>query len=393
MHVIPDAEWDGSNFASEQDLEWFKNAKFGMYIHFGLSTFVNQDLSWGMAKPVFPDPSYSKAYPREEWTTWKDSLTLDEFDVNDFKHILKESGVKYVMLVAKHHDGFHFWDTEFSDFKSTNTPYGKDFVKEIIEACRESGVKVGIYYSQRDWYHPDYEPIDTTTIDKIPEPPYFKAKLGHEVKPGLKHQKYIDYQFKVVEELCTKYGKLDMFNFDANYWNGMYTADMWDSECLTRMIRRLQPGIIINNRASLPGDYDSPEQRIGIFQNNRAWETCMCLCDTWSYSPSRVKPPLELFQNLQSIAVGDGNLLLSWGMEWSGRWNPEQKKAFIGLGDYLKTYGQTIYNTQGGPWISQDWGGTTYAEDKIFVHVVKLPADKTIRLPKAMILRYALQLL
>lgn len=383
VHVIPDQEWDSSNFATNEDIQWFKDAKFGMYIHFGLSTFVNQDLSWGMAKPVFPDPSYSKAYPKEVWTTWKDSLILDQYDLEDFKHILKETGVKYVMIVAKHHDGFHLWDTQFSDFKSTNTPYGKDFIKETLDACREAGVKVGVYYSQRDWYHPDYEPIDTTTINKIAQPPYFQAKDGQEVKQGISHKKYMDYQFQAVRELCTKYGKLDMFNFDANYWNGMYTADMWDSECLTRMIRRLQPGIIINNRASIPGDYDSPEQRIGVFQNNRPWETCMSLCDTWSYSPTRIKSSLELFQNLQSSVVADGNVLLSWGMEWSGKWNLEQKEAFLGVGDYLKKYEKSIYSTNGGPWLPENWGGSTYSKDKIYIHITKIPVSKEIRLEKS----------
>ena len=128
------------------------------------------------------------------------------------------------------------WDTQYSDFKSTNSPYKKDFIREVVDACHLADIKVGIYYSQRDWYHPDYQPVDPETAERITVPPYFQAKKGKTVKPGKNHQKYIDYQFDVVRELCTNYGKIDIFWFDANYWGGMFTSDMWCSHrphCVT----------------------------------------------------------------------------------------------------------------------------------------------------------------
>lgn len=380
VHVIPDKDWNDSNFASQEDMQWFRDDKYGMYIHFGLSTIKNKEISWAVAKAVFPDKNPSSVYPREVWTSWADSLVLPKFSKDDLADIIKRSGVKYVVLVTKHHDGFHFWDTKYSDFKSTNSPYGKDLVREVVDACHIAGVKVGLYYSQRDWYHPYYEPIDTTTIEKIAGPPYFRAKEGMKVRPGKNHQKYIDYQFNAVRELCTNYGKIDMFCFDAVSWNGMFTADMWDSERLTRMMRELQPGILINNRASIPGDYDSPEQRIGMFQNRRAWETCMTLCETWAYSPTRVKTPLEVFQYLQSAVIGDGSILLSWGMMWDGSWNETQKKSFIDTGSYLEKYGESIYETRGGPWLPKDWGGTTFKGNKVYVHIINKPQSGSIEL-------------
>jgi len=381
VHVVPDEEWNNSNFATDKEPEWFKNAKFGMFIHFGLSTFKNKELSWGVAQRVMPDIKSNDMYPREVWTSWADSLRLENFNQKELVDIIKKSGIKYVVVVAKHHDGFHLWDTKYSNFKSTNSPYGKDFIKEVVNACNTAGVKVGIYYSQRDWYHPDYEPVDENTADVIGSAPYFKAKEGMKVKAGKNHQKYIDYQFDVVKELCTNYGKIDIFWFDAVYWNGMFTPDMWDAERLTRMIRQLQPGILINNRTSIPGDFDTPEQRIGFFQNNRPWESCMTLCEGWSYSPSKVKTPLEVFQQLQSTAIGDGNLLLSWGMMWDGNWDETQKQSFIGAGSYLKKYGEAVYNTHGGPWLPENWGGTTFKGNKVYVHIIHKPENNIIVLP------------
>lgn len=380
VHVMSDEAWNSSNFASKEDMKWFEDARYGMYIHFGLATYKGRDLSWGMADGVAPDVSKG-AYPREEWTSWPNLLKLEKFSKKELADILRQSGMKYVMLVTKHHDGFHFYDTRYSDFKITRTPYGKDFVKEVVEACRMAGVKVGFYFSQRDWYHPDYEPIDTTTIERIAPAPYFRVKKGKQIRQGTKHRKYIEYMFNTIRELCTNYGKIDMFNFDASYWNGMFTADMWDAERLTRMIRELQPGIIINNRASLPGDYDSPEQRIGMFQDRRMWETCMCLCDTWSYSPTRVKGPMEVFRNIQSAAIGNGNVLLSWGMKWNGEWDETQKNSLLNTGTLLKKYGKSIYKTHGGPWMPENWGGATFRGNKVYIHILKTDI-RTISLPK-----------
>ena len=383
VHIIPDKEWDQSNFASAKDLEWFKNAKYGMFLHFGLSTFKNADLSWGtIADRVIPDIPKDGLYIKDVWSKFADSLRLENFSTKEFVKILKDSKVKYIVVVTKHHDGFHLWDTKYSDFKSTNTPYGKDFIREIVDACREAGIKIGFYYSQRDWYHPDYCPVDPETADRTMHAPHFKAKEGMAAKPCPKHQKYIDYQFNVIRELCTNYGKIDLLWLDAFYWNGMFTADMWDSEALTRMIRELQPGIIINNRAGLPGDYDTPEGRIGMFQNTRPWETCIPLCDDWSYTPTRVKTPLEVFQKIQSTVIGDGNFLISCGMKWDGAWDEVQKKSLIETGKYLNKYGQSIFNTRGGIWLPEDWGGTTFNQNKIYIHIVRKPDSGKISLIK-----------
>ncbi|KIO77601.1 hypothetical protein TH53_08065 [Pedobacter lusitanus] len=328
-------KWNASNFATPEDMKWFNDARFGMFITFGLSAYVNKDLSWPVVYTRKAPDSGHGAYPDSVWTKWPSLFKLQKFNADEWVKIAQNAGMKYIVVIAKHHDGFHMWDTEYSDFKITNTPFGRDYLKELSDACHKVGMRFGIYYSQRDWHHPDYAPVDSSTIKQIPDAPYFEPLPGKEVKPGPSHQKYIDYQFNVVRELCTKYGKVDLFWFDACWWGGMFTADMWDAEKLTRMIRKLQPGIIINNRASLPGDFDTPEQRIGMYQE-RSWESCMTLNGSWAYSPAPVKPVKLLIHDLLSSAAGNGNVLLSWGALWNGEFDSEQKDSLLEIGQWLK---------------------------------------------------------
>lgn len=382
LHNFTQQEWNSSNFASEKELEWFRDARYGMLICFGPSTYKGQDLSWGICKEAKAPDSGHGQYTIDEWSKWSEEhMSLEGFDADEWIDIAKKSGMKYVVVVAKHHDGFHLWDTEFSDFKITNTPFGRDYLKEISDACHKAGMKFGIYYSQRDWYHPDYAPIDTTTINRIPEAPYYTAKPGKKIQAEPKHAKYIEYQKNVVRELCTKYGKVDIFWFDASYWGGMFTAEMWDSENLTRIIRDLQPGIIINNRTSVPGDFDTPEQRIGMYQYPRPWESCMTLTGTWSWSTNgKPRSVNQLLHILISTASGSGNTLMSWGPKWDGSYEDSQIERLEELGDWLKEYGQSIYGTEGGPWITDKWGSSTYKDKKayLFIDVTK---NSTISLP------------
>jgi alpha-L-fucosidase len=289
LQMFTPEQWEASNFASEEEMQWFNEARYGMFIHFGLSTYIEKDLSWGMCYTRKAPDRGQGPIPDSVWTKYPQHFVFADFDAKKWVEIAQKAGMNYIVTIAKHHDGFHMWDTQYSDFKVTNTPFGRDYLKKIADACHEAGMKFGIYYSQRDWYHPDYAPVDTALIDVIAQPSYFKAKAGvNQVRAGATHQKYIDYQFNVVRELCTNYGKLDVFWFDAAWWGGMFTAEMWDSEKLTRMVRELQPGIIINNRASLPGDFDTPEQKIGMYLLRR-WESCITLCKSWSWSPTPVK--------------------------------------------------------------------------------------------------------
>jgi alpha-L-fucosidase len=381
LQKISPEEWKVSNFATEKEMQWFNDSRYGMFIHFGLSTYIGKDLSWGMCYTrKAPDTGHGPIAD-SIWKKYPQYFVFNDFDARKWVEIAQKAGMKYIVTIAKHHDGFHLWDTKYSDFKVTNTPFGRDYLKEIADACHAAGIKFGIYYSQRDWYHPDYAPVDTSLINAIPEAPYYIAKPGvQKVVAGPNHQKYIDYQFNVVRELCTNYGKVDVFWFDACWWGGMFTSEMWDSERLTRMIRELQPGIIINNRASIPGDFDTPEQKIGMYQA-RPWESCVTLCGSWSWSDTPVKSAKTLVQILTSTACGNGNMLLSWGPKWEGAFDPAQVTRLEEVGGWLKQYGYTIYNTKGGPWYPEKWGGSTYNGKKVFLHITSKSGNELLLLP------------
>jgi alpha-L-fucosidase len=367
------AEWEASNFAAADDVQWFRDAKYGMFIHFGLATHNNAELSWGVCQTRKAPDVGNGPVPDEVWQSWPNDFVFEKFDAREWVRIAKAGGFKYVVIIAKHHDGFHLWDTDYSEFKVTNTPFKRDYLKELADACRAEGMPFGIYYSQRDWYHPDYMPVDSGKAEI--QGLNWKLKPGESSPMGDRHAKYNEYQFNVVRELCTKYGKVDIFWWDAAWWGGMFTAEMWDAEKLTRMIRELQPGILMNNRASVPGDFDTPEQRLGSFQDWRPWESCICLTHTWSYSGSPPKSRNEIIRMLVNNACCDGNMLLSWGPKWDGEFAAAEKARLIEVGVWLKENGVAIYGTRGGPWKFGAWGGSTRRGDKAWLHVTQWPTE------------------
>jgi alpha-L-fucosidase len=371
--------WAASNFATEDDLQWFRDARYGMFIHFGLSTFAKSDLSWGVCRTRKAPDVGSGPIADEVWQSWPQEFRLEKFDATEWVRIAQEANFKYIVLITKHHDGFHMWDTAESDFKITNTPFGRDLVKEVVDACHAAGMPIGLYYSQRDWYHPDYMPVDLEKVTR--KDLWWTLKPGYDSPAGERHAKYIEYQERVVRELCTKYGKIDVFWWDAFCLGNMFTAEMWEGERMTRLIRELQPGIIINNRCSVPGDFDTPEERLGAFQNWRPWESCICLTSSWSYSATPPKTLKQLVNMFTNNVCGDGNLLLSWGPHWDGEFDAAEKARLVEFGSWLKTREHTLFGTRGGPWICNSWGGSVHRGSTVHLHVTNLPGG-ILDLPK-----------
>jgi alpha-L-fucosidase len=232
------------------------------------------------------------------------------------------------------------FDSKQTDYKITNSPFKRDVVKELADACHKAGLKLGFYYSPVDWYHPDYRTEN--------------------------HSRYIKFLHGQIRELCTNYGRLDIMWFDG--LGG--SAKDWDSENLFRMIRKLQPHIVINNRAGLAADHDTPEQRIGKFQHDRAWETCMTICRQWAWKPNdQMKSLKQCIQTLVSAVGGDGNLLFNVGPMPDGRIEPRQVQRLREMGVWLSKYGRSIYGTRGGPFKTGSWGASTHKGNNIYIHV------------------------
>ena len=356
---FPEDRWDASSFAPSDATRWWQDARFGMFIHFGVASLKGVELGWGRATRLKPDGGVGTV-PDEIYDNLYKEFTIEKFEAAKWVRLARQTGMKYIVVITKHHDGFHLWDTAFSDYKITKSPFGRDYLKELVEAAHAEGMPLGFYFAQREWYHPHYDPRG--------------------VYPGRDHKKYIEYQFNAVRELLTKYGKIDILWFDAAWWGGMFREEDWDSERLYRMARELQPDILINNRASIPGDFDTPEQHVGGFQTNRPWESCVTLTGSWGYKPdSPVKSPKQVIDLLVQCATGDGNLMLNVGPMPTGEVAPKEIEVLNVVGDWMAKFGESIYQTRGGPLRNASWGGTTHRGDTVYVHVLKWPGE-TLRL-------------
>jgi alpha-L-fucosidase len=338
--------------ASPEDVQAWRELKFGLFVHWGPVSLKGTEIGWsrGGERRGRNDKSTGEI-PVDVYDNLYKQFNPVEFNADEWVRIAKDAGMRYLVFTSKHHDGFSMFDSKLTDYKITNSPFKRDVVKELADACHKAGLKLGYYYSPVDWHHPDYRTAN--------------------------HQKYIEYMHGQLREICSNYGQIDIIWFDG--LGG--TAKDWDSENLFRMIRRLQPHVIINNRAGLPGDHDTPEQRIGAFQSNRPWETCMTICRQWAWKPNdQMKSLKECLQTLIRVTGGDGNLLFNVGPMPDGRIEPRQVDRLKEMGDWLRQYGESIYGTRGGPIKTTAQVASTYKGNTIYVHILAWPGD-TITLP------------
>ena len=338
--------------ADPKSLEWWRQARFGLFLHWGPVSLSGQEISWsrGGVRLGLPtnDPNWGNlannertGIPIEEYDNLYKRFDPVKFNARELVALAKAAGMGYIVLTSKHHDGFCMFDSEYTDYDIMAGPYGKDICKQLADACHEAGMRLGWYYSPPDWHHPDYY------TDR--------------------HYRYIRYLHNQVRELLTNYGKVDIMWFDGL----MCTADKLHSDTLYKTIRKLQPGILINNRLALPGDFDTPEQTIGRFQNQRPWESCITIGDQWSWRPNdRTKSLKQCISTLVQCAGGDGNLLFNVGPKSDGSIEPDQVDRLRNMGVWLRKYGESIYGTRGGPFILSHVGASTYSGNKIYIHVL-----------------------
>ena len=336
--------------ATPQDLAWWREARFGLFIHWGPVSLKGTEIGWSRGGERRGTGGTGEI-PFDVYDNLYKQFNPTRFNAAEWVAVAKAAGMKYLVFTTKHHDGFCEFDTQFTEYKITRTPFGRDVVKELSDACHKAGLKLGFYYSPPDWHHPDYRTAN--------------------------HRRYIDYLHGELRELCSNYGKVDIIWFDGL---GGSAAD-WDAEKLFKMMRGLQPHLLINNRAGLPGDWDTPEQEIGKFQNNRPWESCITICNQWAWKPGDEMKSLEqCLQTLIRCAGGDGNLLLNVGPKPTGEIEPRQVQRLKEMGLWLRRFGQSIYGTRGGPFKPGDWGASTYAGKRIYLHLLKI-GDNGVALP------------
>jgi len=337
--------------ADPEDMAWWREARFGLFIHWGPVSLKGTEIGWSRGgerrgrkgRGPIPAEVYDNLYKQFNPT---------KFDAREWVEIAKAAGMKYLVFTTKHHDGFCEFDSKLTDYKITNSPFGRDVVAELAEACHEGGIGLGFYYSPPDWHHPDYRTRN--------------------------HARYIQYLHGQLRELCTNYGKVDIIWFDGL---GGKATD-WGSDRLFKMIRTLQPHVIINNRAGLPGDFDTPEQRVGRFQTDRPWESCITICRQWAWKPNdRMKSLKQCIDTLVKCAGGDGNLLLNVGPMPTGEIEPRQVVRLKEIGAWLSKHGQAIYATRGGPFRPGAWGAATCKGNTIYVHILAWKGEALVLPP------------
>ena len=319
--------------------QWFTHDRFGMFIHWGLYALPSRH-EWIKSIECISEEKYQKYF---------EMFDPDLYDPKEWAAKAKTAGMKYAVLTSKHHEGFCLWDSAYTDYKSTNTPAGRDLVKEYVEAFRAEGLKVGFYYSLIDWHHPDF------TVDKIH--PRRKDENAKDLNEGRDMKRYAEYMRNQVTELLTNYGKIDILWYDFSYegdddWPESKSKDAWEAEELIALTRKLQPGIIIDNRTGIEQDIWTPEQ----FQPAQwlkceetgellTWEACQTFSGSWGYyrDEQTWKSPEMLIRMLvNTVAIG-GNLLMNVGPTARGYLDQRAQDALAVYAKWMKYNSRSIY--------------------------------------------------
>lgn len=331
-------------FEVPERLKWWIEARFGMFIHWGLYAIPARG-EWVM---------FFERIPKSEYAKFARKFNPKRFNADEWVSLAKEAGMRYIVLTTRHHDGFCLWDSKVSDFTSVKSAAKRDFIAEYVEACRKAGLRVGFYYSLLDWRWPEYWEGPT----KNPEG----------------WAKFREYVHEQVRELMSNYGKIDILWYDGAW---PYTSEDWQSQRLNSMVRSLQPDIIINNRSGLPEDFETPEQQIRYF--DRPWESCMTIDESWwgyHAGDKHLKSPLEIIRLLVRCVAGNGNLLFNVGPKADGSIPEKYKRRLKVVGEWLKKNGESIYGAGAAPFGASHLGLVTAKGNVIYVHVLYWPGKE-----------------
>ena len=362
----------------EARIAWWRNDRFGMFIHFGLYAMPARH-EWVRSKERIDDAAYEKYFRK---------FNPDLFDAREWARAAKAAGMKYMVLTTKHHEGFCLWDTKTTDYKITRTPFGRDLVREYVDACRAEGLKVGFYYSVIDWHHPDYT-IDhghpLRPAERFTDASYAAVNRGRDMA------RYRKYMFAQVEELLTQYGKIDIVWFDYTS-KGRYgkTWKDWDAPELLRMTRRLQPLILIDNRLGLDdtvdgGDFVTPEQfKVPCwpkrFGKEFPWETCQTFSGSWGYFRDETtwKSAPQLIELLVHAVSFGGNLIMNVGPTARGVFDPRATDRLEAFGRWMRLNARAVYGCTRAPSDFVAPAGTllTYnpSARRLYIHLINYPA-------------------
>jgi alpha-L-fucosidase len=348
---------------ADRRVAWWREARFGMFIHFGVYSVAGRG-EWAR---------FSEQIPQREYARLAEHFTPDLKSPEEWVRVARQAGMRYMVLTARHHDGFALFDSHANEFNSARTAAHQDIVREFVDAARAGGMRVGLYYSPLDWRFPGY----------------FFPDLYLESAVAMRDQYHQE-----LEQLASGYGKLDLIwfdgggeqwlgfggmEFDGGSWKSRDRAKpysgafSWQDDLVIARLRQLQSQILINDRTSAPGDWRTREgaDRLGGFDNVQPWELCVTLAGAWGYQPGAQPRSLqELVLLLTNTAARDGNLLLNVGPAPSGHIPTDQVARLQELGRWLKRHGEAIYGTRGGPFLPSAQVESTRVGRTIFLHVL-----------------------
>lgn len=328
----------------ERRMKWWHEARFGMFIHWGLYSVLGRH-EWVMENEAIPVAEYEQLARR-----FKPKPNA----AREWARLARQAGQKYMVMTTKHHEGFCQFDSKLTDYCAPKQGPGRDLVKEYVEAARAEGLRVGFYYSLMDWHHPDGARCATDEAAR---------------------RRFVDYIHGQIRELLTNYGKIDVLWYDVAW---PLDKDGWESEKMNAMVFQLQPDIIVNNRNKLEGDFSTPEQRIEAARG--AWESCMTMNDSWGYQKNddNWKSAKTIVRNLATCARDTGNYLLNIGPKPDGSVPEESVRILATVGKWMDRNGQAIYRTERCQPRRSNYASFTRNGNTLYMHIHFWPGDTPV---------------
>ena len=341
--------------SSSTDMQWFKNAKFGVFIHWGIFAVDGNGASW---------PIFNEKVSYEDYMKQAQNFTATKYNPESWAKLFKEAGARYAVLTTKHHDGMALWDTQVPTAGKIlsvvkQTPAKRDLIKPFTEAIRKEGLKVGLYYSWLDWSNPDYAALgrwrasDHTPKDRSEE-------------TLARWKKFVRFDEAQLKELTTRY-KPDLLWFDGD-WG--IDPDDWGMKSFRKKLKTWAPGVILNSRMGGYGDYETPEQGVPFRNLGTPWELCMTMGPGWGYNarveenPKAQIPSRDLIQILADCASMGGNLLLNVSPRPDGTIPEWQQERLHDIGRFLQQNGEAVYGTLAGIHKNHYAGSSTLSKDR-----------------------------
>lgn len=345
---------------------WFSEARFGLFIHFGLYSVAARH-EWVQSYERLTSEQYRACFEHFE---------PDRFNARAIVGAARRAGMGYAVLTTKHHEGFALWDSRLTRYSAPHA-CGRDLVAEFVEACRAEGLRVGFYHSLIDWHHPDF------TIDGLH--PLRDDPSAHELNEGRDMAVYRDFLHGQVRELLTGYGPVDYLFFDYSYegtpdgWPGKGPSD-WGSEELLALCRELQPGMLVNDRLAIPGDFVTPEQYqptspLTVDGVPQVWEACQTMNGSWGYHRDNrdFKPAGLLVRMLVDSVSMDGNMLLNVGPDGRGALTPEDTETLAEIGAWMELHRDAVHGAGHGQFRPPREGVYTRRGNRLYLHLFTWP--------------------